>query len=582
MTDMPELPTLEMLAYLLPGLLLALWFAFERGKSLLMFFQQEEYDGPRFIVWLHENRAYDKRASLWLALALLVGTVSQTLLTGGVGDALKLAGPAVWPLMAIALIHGALQSRAVRAGSKKPLVMTARAKRIFTSFLALMTGLLVLIAVAASLAPMGTQVSVDISAFDFYLLGYDWRAALAALLLIGFAQVAPFVLVLANKLLEPAEERVKAKFRAEAGAKFTELQPKVIAITGSFGKTSTKHILQHILANAAPTLATPGSVNTDMGITRVIREQLTPDHQYFIVEMGAYGPGSIARLCRLTPPDVALITAVGAAHYERFKTLETVARAKFEIAEATFARGGRTVVNMDGIPRNLLDERLAAVTGDYTLVGTAAEANGVQVTGYKATRDGLQVDIDDGGETHTLKVPLYGRHQAGNVALAAACARAIGLPWAAIKGALASMPQIRHRLEVTRASGQPTIINDAYNSNPVGFAAALETLDVLVEAGGRRILITPGMVELGEKHAEEHARLGELAAKHADIVAVVTPERIPSFVKALEGANDGSVTVMTFATQDAAEKWARKNWRAGDAVLFENNLPDLYEAKVSF
>ena len=126
------------------------------------------------------------------------------------------------------------------------------------------------------------------------------------------------------------------------------------------------------------------------------------------------------------------------------------------------------------------------------------------------------------------------------------------------------------------------MINDAYNSNPVGFKAALECLDVLVRPGGRRILVTPGMVELGTKHDEEHATLGALAAGHCDIVLVVTPDRIPTFVNALNKANNGSVTVMSFTRQADAEEWVKSHWGTGDAVLFENNLPDLYEATIRF
>lgn len=573
--------TLLALAWLAPALLAALWFAFGRGMALMMFFQQEEYDGIRFVAWYKDNRAFDRAASVWLLGTAIMGTLAHQPFLRNQETVASSIALVAWAPLFIGLIHGHLRSRAMRANSKKPLVVTERVKRIMTSYLLLVTGLVVLIALATLLAPKGTNyaLTIDQSGIGFAATYFDWEIVLLALMLIALAQGLPFLLVLANKLLEPAEERVKAKFRQEAIDKFASLQPKVIAITGSFGKTSTKHILSHILGAAAPTLATPGSVNTDMGITRVIREQLTPDHQFFIVEMGAYGPGSIARLCQLTPPDVALITAVGAAHYERFKSLETVARAKFEIAEAAFARGGKTVVNKGGIDDALLKNRLSAVPGPYTLVG---EDGDVRFLGFEPTKEGLIVRLLEEGEEQALKVPLYGSHQAGNVALAAATARALGLPWAAIKGALASMPQIRHRLEVSRTAGQPTLINDAYNSNPVGFAAALECLDVLVDNGGRRILITPGMVELGDKHEEEHARLGALAAKHADIVAIVTPDRIPSFVKALEDANDGSVTVMTFAKQQDAEAWARKNWRAGDAVLFENNLPDLYEAEVRF
>ncbi|TNE61491.1 MAG: UDP-N-acetylmuramoyl-tripeptide--D-alanyl-D-alanine ligase [Alphaproteobacteria bacterium] len=576
---MPDLPFHPVVLAL--GVPLIVWFALERGLALMKFFQQEEYDGVRFVAWLKDNAAVDRRASLWLLAAALLGTISQTLLANAVGVVLNSIGYLVWPMLVLAFVHGALRSRSQRGGSKKPLVLTDRVKRILMVYMGLAVGALVVCLILAGLAPRGHQygLQLDVNDIRWLSLSYDWRVVVISLLLIAFAQSLPFLLVAANKLLEPAEERVKARFRAEAIEKFTKLQPKVIAITGSFGKTSTKHILQHILSSAAPTLATPGSVNTDMGITRVIREQLTPEHQFFIVEMGAYGPGSIARLCRLTPPDVGLITAVGAAHYERFKTLETVARAKFELAEATFARGGEVVVNPDGIAPDLLAERQAAVPGRYISAGTTGD---IRLADSRMTADGLVLTVKDGDEDHILKAPLYGRHQAGNIVQAAAAARAIGLPWAAIKGALASMPQIRHRLEVTRATGSPTIVNDAYNSNPVGFAAALECLDVLVEPGGRRILVTPGMVELGARHDSDHATLGALAAKHCDIVLVVTPDRIPTFLSGLAATNDGSTTVMTYATQAEAEAWVKANWRAGDAVLFENNLPDLYEAKVSF
>lgn len=560
---------------------LVLLFAYERGKTFMMIFQQEEYDDVRFLAWYRDNKAADRRATLWLLAAVLIGLISQSTLIGDLGAAAGFAAFLIWPLAAGAFLHGAMLSRANRLASKKPLVMTPRVKRIMTVYMAFAAGLYLLVLLIAVLAPKGTHyaVAVDMDGIGFASLPYNWQVVLAAMLMLPYLQLPPFLLVLANKVLEPAEERVKARFRAEAIEKFKHLQPKVVAITGSFGKTSTKHILSHILGAAAPTLATPGSVNTDMGITRVIREQLTDKHQFFIVEMGAYGPGSIARLCRLTPPDVGLITAVGAAHYERFKTLETVARAKFELAEAVFDKGGQVVVNRDGIAPELLADRLEHVPGNYRIVGTQGD---VVITDYRMTPLGLEVTIEDAGESHVLKAPLFGSHQAGNVALAAASARALGLPWAAIKGALASVPQIRHRLEVTKTSGGPTLINDAYNSNPVGFKAALECLDVLVGEDGRRILVTPGMVELGDKHDEEHANLGTLAAKHCDIVLVVTPNRIPTFVDALNKANDGKVTVMSYDRQADAEEWVKSHWRAGDAVLFENNLPDLYEAVIRF
>lgn len=567
--------------------LLAFLFAVMRGNALMMFFQQEEYDNVRFVRWLGDKRAYDKVASIFTLLALFLAGLQQTQWFSDITA--SVAGLVVAPfiLALLGVVAGISRSRSTVKDNKKPLVVTDRVKRIRTLYLLLCLLVLSLLMLLAALAPFGDRYTVSVEAdpeswmdtFAFLNLSYDWRLPAMLLLTVAFYQALPFLIILSNKLLEPVEERIKAGFRGEAVDKFNELSPKVVAITGSFGKTSTKHILAHILEAAAPTLATPGSVNTEMGITRVIREQLTSEHQFFIVEMGAYGPGSIARLCKLTPPDVALITAVGAAHYERFKTLETVAKAKFEIAEAVFEKGGQAVVSTDGIPAHLLSERMQVVAGDYTRVGSEGD---VKLKEYDLTADGLKITVDEKGEEHTLLVPLYGRHQAGNVVIAAATARALGLPWAAIKGALATVPQIRYRLEVSKSADAPTLINDAYNSNPIGFAAALECLDVLVMDGGRRILVTPGMVELGALHDAEHERLGKLTAQHTDVVCVVTPDRIPSFLKGLESENDGSTTVMTFATQDAAEDWVKKNWQPADAVLFENNLPDLYEAEVRF
>src|SRR5206468_4274303 len=132
-----------------------------------------------------------------------------------------------------------------------------------------------------------------------------------------------------------------------AHSKLQRLNPVVIGVTGSYGKTSVKHILGHVLETAGPTLITPGSVNTAMGIARVIRERLAPHHRYFVVEMGAYGIGSISRLCALTPPKIGIISAIGKAHYERFRSLEAVARAKFELAEAVRDNAGTIIIAAD-------------------------------------------------------------------------------------------------------------------------------------------------------------------------------------------------------------------------------------------
>lgn len=555
-------------------------FTFYRMTALMMYFQQEEYDGPRYLQWIKNNGAWDRQASWLLSGALLLSFAGLWFENAYTAD-----GP--YYVAFLALVMGSLRTKFVLVSNKKPLVRTDRVKRITR-----VSSLLILITVIgvfwlSSLMPTSYNFMRDSDSFwgitvTTFTMGTPvWLVASLLIL-----QALPAFLVLANKLLEPAEERIRAKFLQEAKDKFAALDPTVIAITGSFGKTSTKHILQHILSSVHPTLATPGSVNTEMGITRVIREQLSEDHSYFIVEMGAYGPGSIARLCRLTPPDVSLVTAVGPAHYERFKTLETVARAKFEIAAAATAkqrRGegkhkGAVVVNSDGIPGDLLQQAMADVEANYIKAGQGSDLYAASID-QKA--DGLHLVLREAGEDHPLFVPLYGPHQVENIVSAVAVARTLGLPYSIIRASLKSLIQIRHRTEVD-TTGPVATVNDAYNSNPIGFEGALDALNAVVKPGGRRIVVTPGMVELGAKHEAEHYRLGQLVPTCTDIILVVTPQRIPSFVQAIKDVAGPDVTLIEFQTQAAAEDWVAHNVRAGDAVLYENNLPDLYESPPRF
>ncbi len=525
--------------------LVALYF---RGEAYLKYFQQEEYDTRRFLTWVRCNAAIDRVATLIIVISLLVGLSAETMGSGQFA-------------VIIALMASIFLSRNAIKQSKKPLVMTARVKRIFAVYM--ISSLVIYFVTTLFLHSYHDQMN-----FNVVIL------ALPALLL----QLSPLILVLSKMLLDPQEKAVQAKFRMEAEQKLKSLKPQIIAITGSFGKTSCKHILNHILSATQPTLATPGSVNTIMGITRVIREQLKPEHKFFIVEMGAYGPGSISKLCAFTPPELGLITAVGAAHYERFKSLQTVAEAKFELAEDVFSRGGQMIVSTDGIDEGLLQDRMNVVSGDYILVG---EGQSMQFSKCVMDKEGLTLTIDSNGEeAQIMQVPLYGHHQAANILISVAAARALDVPWSVIRAALRTMPQIKHRVEVSRIRGQITTINDAYNSNPIGFIAALEVLDSLKNDGGRRILVTPGMVELGTRHDEDHARVGRKAAHLADIILAVTPDRMPSFVDAV--LHEGKAQVIEFTTQDQAETWVKQNVTLLDVVLFENNLPDLYESRVFF
>ncbi len=518
------------------------FFTFRRLPRYLHIFQQEEYDTRRFIPWLLRTRAFDKRVSAVLAVAGLTALV----LPEGMRPWLNGILPA-------AIFAGfSLLEPDPKQEAKKKLVMTERAKRIFYAALALC----LVAGMAAAAGPV--------------------------LCWIGAVQLLPFLLCLGNLLLAPYENGVQKRIMREASDKLRQINPAVIGITGSFGKTSVKHILGHVLEMNAPTLYTPGSVNTLMGISRIIRETLQPNCKFFIVEMGAYGEGSIRRLCELTPPSFGIITAIGEAHYERFKTLDTVARAKFELAEAVLAHpsDGQMVIHDQVLGQEYAREFVAKHPEKFIICGTAAP-DAVHIDSVEQSAAGLTVRITRKGEAHTLFAPLFGTHHAGNMVLAFAAAVALGISPDRAIAALRTTPQIKHRLEVKPLSDGSIHIDDAFNSNPQGFVSAIELMSRLAsEKGGRRILVTPGVAELGAKHDDAHKTLGAESAKLVDVALVVKPDRIPTFLEGFRAANTDKI-LQPVANLAEAQKWLKENGKPNDIVLFENDLPDVYERKLS-
>ena len=530
-------------------------FAGKRLMNYLHALQQDDYDNGRLFRWIVQHKVFDSRVSQFLIVMsgiALFTTFSPSILNICIFFAFVLA---------------AYFEKDPRKESKKPLVLTKRAQRIL-----IMAFLYVALCAAAAFTVPFPAIWIVV------------------------VQFIPLMLIFGNASLAPYEAAVQKKFYNEARAKLDDVRPTIIGITGSYGKTSVKHILGHILKNSAPTLMTPGSVNTLMGITRIIREQLQPHHKYFIVEMGAYGPGSIARLCALTPPDIGIITSIGHAHYERFKSLETVVQAKYELAESALAQNGTVIVHEKtlkfehsrAIRHRAMDHFIACGEPMNTKNPKTEQEfsyltpDDLQIRSIEQTPKGLCVKIRWREEKYTLRAPLYGTHHGHNIALAFACAMTLGMEAKDIKTALASTPQIRHRLEVKQQSDGTIIIDDAFNSNPPGFRSALHVLRVLAEdqggedEKGRAILVTPGIVELGAAHYDVHHTLGALAAEICDIVIVVYPERIPSFIEGFNTKNRGKM-LKQFDTFEQAQEWIFENKKNTDVILLENDLPDIYE-----
>ena len=529
-------------------------FAAKRVMTYMHIYQQEEYDSGRFFKWLFKHWAIDKRVSLAVIVAAGISLVPDA--------------PVILMNFIIfaAMAYMTYKEPDPRKDSKKKLAMTARAQRIMYPALAIS----ILFGVWVFVAP------------------YQYGLWLISI------HVIPFSIMLVNMLLFPVEDLIQKRYWREAHAKLMDIRPTIIGITGSYGKTSVKHILGHILKLNAPTLVTPGSVNTAMGISRIIRENLTEDHKFFIVEMGAYGPHSIEKLCKLTPPDMGIITAVGHAHYERFKTLEAVAETKYELAEAVLAHeDGQVIVHERTLrfdyAREMKEEHLHSfiVCGDAPPdPNSKAEQPGAQEQSFMEDGDleiqdvrqhprGLEIRLRWKNVIHIVNAPIFGVHHGHNLAMAFVAALELGVNVRDIQTALDLLPQIEHRLEVKEQNDGTTIIDDAYNSNPMGFQSALNLLQILGNSG-RKILITPGMVEMGKAHTEAHQKIGEYAGHICDIAIVVNGKRIPSFIKGFKKTGGGK-EVHEVPTFSDAQKWVAKNKKDGDYILVENDLPDLYE-----
>ena len=520
-------------------LLILLIFIVKRTLIFAHFFQQEEYDNIRFFKNSIINiNLIDKKLSTTLIAIIILYIIAQNNI--------------VIAISILALLFFTIkQKNPLSKANKKPLILTQRMKKILAP-----TFLLIILAIFTILLHVNNFIKL--TSFSIIII-----------------HLIPYALIISNVILLPHEKLLQNRLLNLAKNKIRSLKPIIIAITGSYGKTSTKHILNHILSFSKPTLCTPGSVNTPMGITRIIREKLSKDHIYFIVEMGAYKMGSIAKLCQLTPPDHSAITAIGSAHYERFKTIDNVARAKFEINDALDKDHKMCFINSD----NIDDKYVKKYGKNIVKIGQNGD---YKISDISLNKNGTEFSIIINNKKHKIKCPLYGKHHASNIAIAISIADKLGYDIDMIKTALKSTPQISHRLEVKKSNNSPIIIDDSYNSNPDGFMNALDILKLFKKDNNRLILVTPGMIELGDLHDKLHHEVGQKASKIIDYALIIKPDRVKEFISSLKASSLPNQRVIEFDDFNSAKKWLEENTDSDDVILYENDLPDLFENQIKF
>lgn len=379
------------------------------------------------------------------------------------------------------------------------------------------------------------------------------------------------LMLIANIINTPIEKAINRYYYNDA-KRIIESNKNliVIGVTGSFGKTSTKNYLAGILAEKYNVLVTPGNFNTLLGVIRTIREQLRPYHQVFIVEMGAKQNNDIKEICDLVHPAIGVVTAVGEMHLETFKSIENIQDTKFELINSLPANG-IGIINNDSKYIN----NYKGIKSDCRIIRYAVDNS----ADYKATdvqygANGLSF-ILNGGEQFCSR--LLGVGNLLNILAAIAVADHLEVPVKKQKNAIARLQPVEHRLSMKVANGI-TVLDDAYNSNPQGAKMALEVLkNFAVENGNKRIVITPGFVEMGARQYEANRELGKTIATSCDYAIVVNATNREAIAQGIaEGGLDADRYYLADSLNQAHARLAQI-LKAGDVVLYENDLPDNFK-----
>lgn len=447
-----------------------------------------------------------------------------------------------------------------KTDSKTPLVMTDRAKRLLATYMNVYRALVVVVLLA-------------ILCFTNYRITV--YAGIIFLIIALFIQ--PQMMLLANSINLPKEKKINMGFYTSAQDKIKRLKAesglKVIGITGSFGKTSVKFFTSTMLDEKFRVQNTPSSYNTPMGLSKVINNELDSSKEIFLAELGAYKPGEIHEVASLVQPDIGVITAIGPTHMQMYKTIENIMKTKYELIE-DLDENGTAIFNYDNeYVRELADKTTKKTirygTKDFMKLDYYAKDIEVSERGSTFTL----VSKEKGSIECTTK--LLGEHSVQNLLASVAIGMELGMTLEEVKDRIEKIESVEHRLNLIEGQGGVIVIDDAFNSNPVGFRAALKVLSQF--KAGKKIIITPGMVELGDMEEEENYKVGKEIAKVCDYAILVGIKRTEPIKRGLidSGFDEGKIISVRSLNDATAE--LGKITAPRDVVLFENDLPDSYE-----
>ena len=511
------------------NLILFLIFFYKRAREGLHILQLENYYNDRYAVWMKRyiKKVLDVKTIIFLLIPIILLICK-----------LNTAG-----LILNIFVYLVLISTSKRAKEKKAFVVTSRIRRMYIVYL-IIFAVIVLLAI---------------------FVNYKLALSIANI----FAMVAYTFVYLVNLINRPIEKSIRKGFCVKASKKLKEIPNlKVIGITGSYGKTSTKYAVNTILSQKFNTLMTPESYNTTMGVVRTINEKLNSTHQLFICEMGAKYVGDIKEICDIVNPSMGILTAIGPQHLDTFKSLDNVRKTKMELVDS-LPEDGVAFVNWEDenirkteLPENAIKFGLSSKADYY--------AENIEITERGSSFDVVLPNK----EKIRIKTKLLGELNILNIVGAVAIADTLGMTADEIKVGAKYLKPVPHRLQLKQNPNGSVIIDDAYNSNVKGANMALDVLRGFENK--QRVLITPGIVELGEQAKEINRELGRKAAECADYVILVGVEQTEPILNGLKDRHypDGQ----TYVAKNLNDALQQMNRISGNntVILLENDLPDNY------
>lgn len=499
-------------------------------KHSLHMFQQNRYRFDRYSTWIKKDIMI-KQKEIGRQFLYLCGVYFLLLYPDG------------YLLATLLFIYAYLDFKVeTRKSYRKALVYTPRVKRILV---------------------------MELFLIGVFFTGYLSLPIFWQIFFIPFVYFLPWIFVsFSSCLMQPIEKKIAQYYQRQAKSMLSALPHLlIVGIGGSYGKTSTKNILYHLVNDTFMTLKTPHSYNNPMGITKTIRTMLKPIHEVFLCEMGADHVHDIEELMEFVQPSMSIVTSIGSQHLQTFHSMENIQKEKMQMIEK-LPRDGIGFLNMD--EPWIVDYALKN-TCRIIWYGTNEKANYyLHNISYNKTHTSFSICYQNHNILFTT--PLLGKHNLQNICGAIAIAHTLGISWEILQKKVELLPFVEHRLE-KKVYKDYILLDDAYNSNPIG---ARYAFDVLKQMDGQRIVITPGCIDLGDMQEEENRKLGVYVTDCADDIILVGAKQTTSYYEGIKQTEFPKSHVYIANDFTQALNIFNKIKTKGCIVLFENDLPDAF------